>query len=552
MKKIIFLYQNLLPLLFAVIMVATSLQAQVEVNFSKKRGYYDVPILLELSSDDPSVTIRYTTNNTKPTRASGTVYTSPIEITNFKTVRAIAYTNSETSKVKTHSYFVFPQFLSQPYFQSHITNSSTWGNQLEDALRSIPTVVITQTSTLSESQGEVSMEYIDPTEQDDFQIDCAAKKFGNASLTTEKYNIRLFFKSEFGEGKLSYPLFKGFENGVMPVDKFDQIELRGDVQNSWLVSNPEFSELYIGPRFLDNTMLEMGEINTHGRFVHLFIDGNYRGQYHLRERMDEDFMVSYLGGNKSDYEMIDDQGPNLLGNWSSAPASLGTGAIWNDLVSRSSNFLSWKNRVNVNNFFDFILVFMYGQHENEYKAVGSTMAGRKYHFKVNDGDGTFNIYDGINGNYTHNRTDPNGTDGQNVAGPDGMFKNLYNERHPDFLMAFADRVHCACFDEGALTPTRAIQRIDALVSEIETSMIAESARWGSASQTPATWKNDINKVKNGYARNRTGILVAHLKERRLYPSTQGGSLFNEWWYPNGVGYDHLNQYQWFRNHLLHD
>jgi hypothetical protein len=103
-------------------------------------------------------------------------------------------------------------------------------------------------------------------------------------------------------GKLRYPLFEGFDNGIEPVREFDQLNLRTGshdmVQRGFYMSN----------RLTDDTMLEMGNLNPHGRFVHLYLNGDYWGMYHLRERWNADMLANYLGGAKADYEPIN-------GNW---------------------------------------------------------------------------------------------------------------------------------------------------------------------------------------------------------------------------------------------
>ena len=65
---------------------------------------------------------------------------------------------------------------------------------------------------------------------------------------------------------------------------------------------------YMFNRFTDDTMLDMGNLNPHGRFIHLYLNGTYWGQYHLRERWSADMLAQYLGGEKEDYEAIN-------GNW---------------------------------------------------------------------------------------------------------------------------------------------------------------------------------------------------------------------------------------------
>ena len=151
-----------------------------------------------------------------------------------------------------------------------------------------------------------SLEYIPGSEAGGeatgFQVNAGIRHFGGAWTNFSKKNFRIYFRREYGVGKLRYPLFEGHDNGVESVREFDQLNLRAGshdmVQRGFYMSN----------RFTDDTMLEMGHINPHGRFVHLYIDGAYWGMYHLRERWNADMQANYLGGDKPNYEAIN-------GNW---------------------------------------------------------------------------------------------------------------------------------------------------------------------------------------------------------------------------------------------
>ena len=67
-------------------------------------------------------------------------------------------------------------------------------------------------------------------------------------------------------------------------------------------------------RFIEDTTLEMGSLNPHGRYVHMFVNGTYWGMYDMRERMVDAFLAEYLGGAKEDYVNVrgnDNIGDNL-------------------------------------------------------------------------------------------------------------------------------------------------------------------------------------------------------------------------------------------------
>lgn len=496
----------------------------IDLDFSQKRGLYTNAFQLVIEADDPTATIRYTTNHTKPSATNGTLYSGPITINSTTLLRVIAYNAAEQGNVRTHSYIFINDIITQNYMADYIKNNATYGSQLPQALQSLPVVsLVTPADTIDDvTEVEGSFEFFSVDQSISEQENCGAKLYGYISVKrASKKSHRIYFRDQYGAKSLEAKLFEGFEQGIPTVSKFDQVELRSIAQEGFSDSNRD-SHTYVGPRFMDDTMLEMGNVHSHGRYVHFYMNGEYRGQYQLRERMNDDFMESYFGGDELDYEAISGSGGgNLGGNWTPGTPFDGTGNMWNTMVNQSNKFDSWKNYINYKNYFDFMLSFMWGNHENEMKAVGNLTDPTKFIFRINDGDGAFTYFDGHLG-VNIDRTNPNGTGSHNAAGHDNIFKNLYNEGDSDFFMAFADRVECHCFNDGALTPNKLQTRIDRLVNEMSLSIIADAARWGSIDENeyPSLWTNQINEVKQNYLPSKTGILVNQLQNRNFYPTTQ--------------------------------
>jgi len=78
--------------------------AQIDLDFSHKRGYYDAPFQLSITADKADAVIKYTTNNTSPSSTNGLIYTSPINITSTTAIKAIVYNPTDTGVVRCHSY----------------------------------------------------------------------------------------------------------------------------------------------------------------------------------------------------------------------------------------------------------------------------------------------------------------------------------------------------------------------------------------------------------------------------------------------------------------
>lgn len=107
MNKII-LYLTVL-LLF----ISTTIYAQLDLDFETDRGFYDAPFNLELSVNDPLATIRFTRDGSTPSVTKGTIYTGSIPINTTSFIRAIAYTDTETTNVLTHTYLFISDVINQ-------------------------------------------------------------------------------------------------------------------------------------------------------------------------------------------------------------------------------------------------------------------------------------------------------------------------------------------------------------------------------------------------------------------------------------------------------
>jgi len=206
------------------------------------------------------------------------------------------------------------------------------------------------------------------------------------------------------------------------------------------------------------------------------------------EEFDDNLLAEYFNGDDEDYDFVSGSKVTVSAFYpANGVLKDGTGIQWNNLVANSSNYNLWKPDVNENSFYDMILLFMYGWAEAEWNATGSPTTGVPFHFQVNDADLFF-----TRGFITKsNRVHPF----HSANGPNNMFKNLVIENDPDFKMAFADRVHLLLKDDGALTANTIDAHYKYISKQIDTAIIAESARWGDdATESPAQWQHKIDTM----------------------------------------------------------
>ncbi|MDF7822785.1 lamin tail domain-containing protein [Pontiellaceae bacterium B12227] len=478
-----------------------------DTSFDVDRGFYDAPISVTITTPTDGAQVRYTLDGTEPTASSGYVWNSPIPIDRTTILRAAAFKpNYAPTDVDTHTYIFRSDVIASEVMDSSITQDPVYGPKMADSLVAIPTISLVSQGDIMRSEQPCSVELIG-FESGNTQEDCGMARFGNYVTNFEKRNMRLYFRSDYGASKLNYPLFAGYEHGVQPVQKFDRLDLRTGGHDMWQRG------FYMANRFVDDTLLEMGHLCTHGRYVHVYLNGTYWGQYHLRERWDAAMSAEYLGGEKEDYESI----AANRGGGAYSPGTVydGDGSAWENVKALASDFYAVSPFLNVTNYTDFLLVTFGGAAELETRTVGPVAAGSGFKFQMNDADGF------LRNAVSHDNEDV-------LDGVDGTYAQLLEENHPDFKMLIADRIHKNFFNGGAFTPARNTARLNEWGDVLETSIIAEIARWknmkigespsGYNLSTPDVWTIKKNNYISSQIPQITDQVVERCRQAGLYPS----------------------------------
>ena len=525
------------------------------VMFSAGRGFYDQPFLLELSVDTPGATIRYTTDGGEPTADHGYLYTEPIHVSGTAVIRAAASKLGWIeSYVVSHTYLFIEDVLHQP--ADPVGYPAAWGICLDDmkdldvgdpipadyemdpdivddpryhdpiraGLTDIPSLslVMSRQDFLDlysntrmrgrEWERPVSVELIDPSgKQPGFQTNGGIRIHGNAARqeNVRKHSFRLYFRTEYGAGKLEYPLFPNSS-----VTEFDTLVLRAGTDRSYagLPEGWQYNReaTYTEDEWLRETQVAMSGIGSHGFFVHLFINGLYWGLYNVVERPDAAFAASYLGGTKDEWFAINDGGV-IDGNPAAARETLNFAL----LDTPEQRFAALAPRVDASAFSDYILLNWYAgtrdwPHNNWY-AVTHGLAD-KIRFLVWDGERTW-----VKGaNLNLGKSNPDAWPWPNLIKP--VFETLMWD--PDFGLQFADRMYEQLFNGGPLSDASSLLRWRQLNASIENAIVVETARWGDAREeaplTQEDWKRSCAKVEARMSGN--AARLAHLaREASYYP-----------------------------------
>ena len=496
-----------------------------DTKFSVKRGFFDAPFQLEVTSGTPGASLYYTMDGSDPDLASAHVDAvdpdSPpvltLAINSTTVVRAFAArTDFVSTNIDTQTYLFPDQVIAHSVMAPSITGHSVWGPQMRDALLEIPSIsLITQEeipddepSVANPREIPVSIEMIFPDGREGFQANAGVERFGGIYSLFPKKALRVSFKKIYGPKRLKFDLFSDTPyGGDTAVNSFNQIILRNGSHDALFHTGyPSPRDgAYVRNRYYFDRQLEMGHPSLRGKFVHVYLNGVYYGHYHLMERPTADHMATYEGGEEEDYDVMKGR--------SGISAVEGNRSAWDTLLNNDSNMESAEDYLDVDNYIDYMLLNFYGGNDHDWYPNHNWVAARK---RETGGQYQFFMWD----NDFLNRRLPivNATDN---GGPNNIFRDLKTD--PEFQMRMADRARKYFFNGGILTKERVEADFNELGERISRTIIPETARWGtipSRTYTPATFNAAIDWLATGFAENRTETVIQQMRGAGVYPDTR--------------------------------
>ena len=485
--------------------------------------------------------------------------------------------NGLPSRVKSHSYLFPNDIRHQSAMSRAVVEDPAYAPAIADEITRLPVLSLgLRDSDFFGSNGiytnfaergeeaevPVSLEYFDPSNGEDFQVDAGIRIHGGQARFHEKKPMRLYFRSRYGPSRLEYPLFEG-----SMVRSFDQLVLRSCGHDGWATDwkspgatgRNDLTETatYLRDEFMRRTEQEMGRVAPHGRFVQVYINGAYWGMYDLHERANASFFADHFGGREADWD--------VLGAF--AQVSDGDKADWTDLqaianrgVTTARAYEEIQEYLDINPYIDSMISRIWsGDHDwLDPLFIGGTsvgnpnqlsnnnwFAGRESRGAAADGSvrspfqffswdteislGNDRFITGGNHNLNFDLTQVRTPDS-----PGAPYNTLRNNQ--EFRLAFADRLQKHFFNGGAITPERNTARWDSLAATVRQPIVGESARWGNIhGGTPlrrdVEWEREVEWMREAFFPVRTNNVLGYFRSRQLYPgvdppapSPRGGSF----------------------------
>ncbi|MFT3788537.1 MAG: CotH kinase family protein [Tepidisphaeraceae bacterium] len=527
-----------------------------DITFSKPHGLYTSAFDVTVSSSTPGVTLVYTLDGSEPTLTHGTVITpsSPTAINSFTlnvtkstTLRAVGFRNKYLpATVKTATYIFPSSVLTQTntapagaYWDTEVDPdvvNATQTYSVTQALYALPTMSIVMNydqlfgtsgiyKNMTQSgrtwERETSVEYFNPNGGTvDFQVNSGIRMQGGAIRSTAfpKQSFRLYFRGEYGPGHLDAP---GLFSADSVVTSFDHLVLKAGHNYAIANDTSSLSES-MRDQFARDVQLAIAGYGVRGKFVNLYLNGQYWGVYNLMEDPDALWASQYQGGDKDNYDIIEHNGVGgvevnngTLDAWNTLFNTLDS--AYSDSVISDTEYASISQLTDIKSLVDYMLAIFYRGDRDAPTVITNGVDPRNFlAFRRADTNGKifWQTWDGELGmdDVNYDRTEVAGN--QNPA---RIFNRL--RTNPEFKQYVTDEIYRLFYNDGPFRVSGGVNKpveiYNKLVDQMNVGVVGESARWGDSKRsTPymrdTNWLSAVNWLRNTYMPARTATVLGQL------------------------------------------
>jgi len=475
-------------------------------EFRQKGGFFNAPVSVELFTDLGG-TIRYTLDGAEPAESSP-AYTSPLSVTKTTVVRARVFKPDQIpGPVVTQTYFLNEGFDRRklPVVAISTTPANFWDSKIGIYVQTFkPEWEIPVNIELFENDGNTGAA---------FNERAGIKVNGLYSWQLPQKMLGVYFKKQYGESTLAYPLFFDRDRKT-----FKDFALRAS-GNDW--SNTLFRDGLV-QQACQNFNMRLDNMGFRPSIV--YVNGQYMGIHNMREKVDEDYIASTYKLSKDSIDMIENESYAEAGSLDAYNAFK---TLYSRDLSIQSNYDAVAAVMDIEEFTDLIVTELYdGNSSIDHNVMAWKPKGNgKWKWILMDLDrGFFSVAGDLSAFYIAQDVWPFSQLMKNAA-----YKQYFGTRLANHLFT-------------TFNPIRMDKRIDYHRSLIEAEIPNHVARWlgatssyGNAMPSVEYWNNEVAELKV-FAEGRPAVLLTDLQKYgfsssaelslSVYPSNAGSVLFN--------------------------
>lgn len=297
-------------------------------------GFYEGPVVVTITSEDPNAIIYYTLDGSEP-MDDDAIYNSPITLNESDVIRAIGYSDDLDilpSFIRTNTYLISEGVQTLPVvcLSGETIEDGFWGS---DKKIGVVEIFDSEGSLLSKAHGEVN-------------------ESGSDSNAFNQKGFDFITEDEMGhDHHVEHPLFYNTER-----DEFQRLIFKAGGSDNYPQSN---NGTHMKDVFSHQLSIKAGlEIDVRSdAFCVVYFNGTYRGLYSMREKVDDlDYFDYYYDQPEGSVDYIKTWG----GTWN----EYGTYDNWQevqDYVAENSfcdgdNYDWVTDRIEVSSFTDFYIL----------------------------------------------------------------------------------------------------------------------------------------------------------------------------------------------------
>lgn len=452
------------------------------------RTSLDVDVAIDIPVENRS--IRYTLDGSPPT-ATSEPYVDAVRLERAPfwpgvILRAAVFSGpSRVSQIATASYFLNAETYELPILSIAMDPS---------VFRSVH---YDETGRGRESEREGFLEVFDPEGRRQVATAMGLRLHGQTSrhgVGTQRKSYRVYFRDEYGSGKLRYPLIA--DAGVPGLDRF---VLRANNDDG--LRNHDRAT-YVRDELLRELHEDMGALVAHGDWYNLFVNMDYRGVYNVAERIDGDFFESHLPQQRASWDVIHD-----------GEVVEGDRETWEDLAAtlrdRETSYETLASVVDIESYTRYMILNIWAQnhdwpHKNFF-AARPRAAGSRWIFLGWDAEMTLGLYPETYDADTFDRA---------LTRSGSVLADLFPVlmAFEEYRQYFRDELDRAL--ETTLSPEHVLERFARLRHAVEGDLKRDIARRFSPRHAEM-WEANCRDIET-FIRNRGAILRGYVTGSALY------------------------------------
>jgi hypothetical protein len=249
--------------------------------FSSASGFYNQPVLLNMSTAAENVSVRYTLDGKIPD-SSATLYHSAIFIDTTTVVRAAAFLSDGRSSGINTATFIINESFDLPVVSLTTDPKNLWdpdigiyakgGNARDD-------YPYKGANFWREWERPIHIEFFEPDQRLAFTADAGVRIFGHSSVGAPFKPLVFYARKQYGDGSFKHQIFPDKD-----IHEFEAFMLRN--------SGNDWNRTLFRDAFMHELASEIRLPGQAYRPAIVFINGVYWGLQNLRERMNEHYVAS--------------------------------------------------------------------------------------------------------------------------------------------------------------------------------------------------------------------------------------------------------------------